>query len=129
MISEEVQVLIEEGLAALSRDKGLSPMDMEIRASSLLLCVASLAQYRNALEHGLVKSNSISTGAFASAIHTQDKGKNITEKKLLAESDPTYVSSREKAEETESDITYLKTMIDVFKDGHIMWRQFCKSTE
>lgn len=129
MISEEVQTLIENGLAAISRDKGLSPMDMEVRASSLLLCVASLAQYRNSLEHGLVKANSISIGARAKAIHTQDKAKNITEKKLLAESDPTYVSSRETTEETDSDITYLKTMIDVFKDGHIMWRQFCKSTE
>lgn len=129
MLSEEVQDLIENGLAAITRDKGLSPMDMEIRASSLLLCVASLAQYRNGLEHGLVKSNSISTGAFAKAIHTQEKGKNITEKKLLAESDPTYVTSRESAEETESDITYLKTMIEVFKDGHIMWRGFCRNSD
>lgn len=126
MLGEEVQTLIESGLAAISRDKGLSPMEMEIRASSLLLFVATLARVRNDLERTLIKQTSLSTGSYAKAVHAQEKG-NITEKKLLAETDTTYIASREASEEIESDLTYLKTIIDVFRDGHIMWRMFIRS--
>lgn len=53
-------------------------------------------------------------------------GKNITEKKGQADSDPEYTSVREALEAIEADITYLKTHMRIFENAHVLFRQHSK---
>lgn len=126
MLSEEVRSLIEEGLKIVGRDKGVSQFEAEERASSLLIVAAELLKQKYNLENKAVKTSSIQKVSFSKSIH-EATGANVTEKKLKAESNPVYIKDREESEELDNDVTYLKAIIELFKDAHIMWRQISKN--
>lgn len=126
MLQEEVRSLIDEGLKIVGRDKGVSQFEAEERASSLLIIVAELLKQKRSLESRRIKSSSIECVSLHKAVH-EAEGKNVTEKKLKASANPDYIKDREEIEEVESDISYLKSMVDVFGDAHILWRQIAKN--
>jgi hypothetical protein len=126
MLSEEVRSVIETGLKIVGRDKGVSQFEAEERASSLLIIAAELYKQKYNLENKLIKSSSIQRVSFSKSIH-EAEGKNVTEKKVKAESDPTYIKDREESEELENDVSYLKAIIEIFQNAHIMWRQIAKN--
>jgi hypothetical protein len=127
MVNEEVRKIIDTGLVLLDRTTASSQRDMEVRASSLLMIVAELSQERHELENEKIKASSTERGTFANAVHKAE-GKNVTEKKLWAEAKPEYVQAKEALSAVDNDVAYLKAMIDVFMNGHVMWRQFSKET-
>lgn len=126
MLSEEVRSLIDLGLKAVGRDKGVSQFEAEERASSLLIIMAELLKQKRSLESKSIKASSIECVSLHKSVH-EAEGKNVTEKKLKAVATPEYIKDREEAEEIERDISYLKSMVDVFGDAHILWRQIAKS--
>jgi hypothetical protein len=126
MDEETLQSVIEEGLAIISSKRGLSPLQLSEKAGKLLIIVAKLAQFRNYLEQELTKHSSLERVTYAQVMSQADKSAKVTEKKVLIESDSTYISSREKMEEIQSSITYVKTMIDVMNNGHVLFRQLMR---
>lgn len=125
MIAEEVRSLIGESLKNVARERGITTFEAEERASSFLIVTAELLKYIHYLDLKGIKAESVSTATYHKSMHLTDS-KNVTEKKAAAEADPDYIKSREEAEEYSSDIKYLKGMVDIFKDAHIMWRQIAK---
>jgi hypothetical protein len=126
MLSAEVRELIDSGLALLIRERDFNNFAMEIRASALLTLVAKLGQISNELQHERIGALSLERASFGSCLSSSD-GKNITEKKIMAETSASYRPHKTKLEELDADLTYLKTIMDVFMNGHIMWRQFAKT--
>lgn len=125
MLVEEVRSLIGESLKNVARERGITTLEAEERASSFLIVAAELLKYKHHLEQKLIKSNSLETVSYHKAIHEAD-GKNVTEKKVKAEANGDYILLREQTEEIQSDIAYLKAMVELFRDAHIMWRQIAK---
>lgn len=126
MDEETLQSVIEEGLAILASKRSLSPLQLSEKASRLLILAAKLAQFRNGLELELSKFLSLERVTYASVMSGVDKNAKVTEKKALIEADPSYIKSRELLEETQSSITYIKTMLDVLNNGHVLLRQLMK---
>lgn len=108
---------------------------IEISASSLakgreytakfLVIQSMLSSYLKQVEEDKAKSSSISSAEYSTAIAQAD-GKNITEKRTMAESNPTYMASREKVEELDALIRWVKTHIEIFNNAHVMFRQYTR---
>src|SRR5271169_5917354 len=126
MLDTDVRDLIDTGFNLLVRDRGFSTIDMEERASSLLMLVAKLAQVNNELQYKRIEALSIERASFGVTLSKAD-GKNITERKILTDANDDYRKTKITLETLDADISYIKTIIDVFNNAHIMWRQFSKS--
>lgn len=126
MLEIEVQELIETGLTLLGRERGFSSMDMEERASSLLLLVAKIGQISNELQHKRIEALSLERAYFGVTL-SKTEGKNITERKIIVDANKEYRNSKVVLETLDADLAYLKTIIEVFNNGHVMWRQFSRS--
>lgn len=114
----------------------LAHIDMiEITASSLakgrdltakfLVVQSLLSSYLKQVEEDKAKSSSISSAEYSTAIMNAE-GKNITEKKTMAEADPRYMAARERVECLDAEIRWVKTHIEIFNNAHVMFRQYTR---
>lgn len=95
------------------------------RAAKFLIVQSLLSSYLKQVEEGKAKAQTLVSAEYATAIACAD-GKNITEKKQSAEADPKYTAVREKVEELDAEIRWLKTHIDIFQNAHVMFRQYTR---
>ena len=126
MLNDDVQLLIDTATTLLTRERKFSTFDMEERASGLLVTVAKLGQVSNDLQHQRIEALSLERASFGSTL-AKAEGKNITERKIMADTASEYRDYKKKLETLDADLSYLKTMIDVFNNGHVMWRQFSRT--
>lgn len=123
--TEEVEALIADGLSVLDYNRHVSQADKEERASFLLILCADLAGYKRKLEKQYVAYKSVERAALHVAM--QNSGmKTAQDKKTAAEADPNYIKAKADMLETETEINYIDAHIDIFNNGHVMYRQFAK---
>lgn len=128
MISPDVQKLIDEGIDILNTNKSVSPAQAEKNATKFLFLAAKLARAKYDIEQEKITTVSLERAVEAREMmkHT-DKKITITEKKLLAETNDEYQVVREDMETKETDISFLKTMIDLFQNAHVQNRQLIRN--
>jgi hypothetical protein len=122
----DINTYINSHLALLEITHTIMPSEAENRASQLLRAVAVIAWFRLSLSNQLSQVSSLRDIAYKDNLVNSDC-KNVTEKKVVAEASPEYIKNRENFEILDSNVKYLSTVIDVFNNGHILFRQMSKS--
>ena len=121
---EELKELIDEHIDLILLDaKALK--EAQDRATRFLVVVSVLSNYRLDLEKKKTKLITLREAHFSQALG-RSEAKNVTEKKMEAESDPKYTGQREAVEEIDSEISWVKCHIEIFNNAHITYRQLSK---
>lgn len=92
------------------------------RAGKFLVAEAVLTSLLKEVEMSLAKTTSIERGMFSQCI-LESTGKNVTQQKIDAESNPAYIKAREEHEELEAKRRWIKSYVDIFRNAHVMYRQ------
>lgn len=95
------------------------------RAAKFLVAQAVISSEIKNLEEQKAKIQTLNSTNYSLAIQGCD-AKNITEKKMLADTDANYTEVRELLETIEANIGYLKTHIRIFENAHVLFRQQSK---
>lgn len=122
-----LEKLCEKGLEFLQHKRGIDTFELENKAAQLLTINAELSQTRLQLEYNLIKARSIERAEAARSM-ANSQGKTVTEKKLEFETDPPYVIAREALEKAEAEVSYIRTMYEIFTNGHIFFRNLLKDS-
>lgn len=125
MTIDELKVYLEDVSRFLNADNVIGEREAEIRAGKFLEAQFKIAMAANLLSADLFKLESFRSVTYAHVVGVAE-GKNITEKKLVADADPTFTSAQERYSGVESDLNYLKTVGRVFADAHVFYRQKAK---
>jgi|ERR1035438_1618356 hypothetical protein len=125
MLSKNAEAVIEQGNALLPAVRSQSSYDLQEKASSLLLIVAKLAQERRVHEGLLLRASSVEKATYAQ-VFSGSTVKTVSEKQLQTEADEDVLKRHEEAGVIKNDIAYLTTMIDIYKNGHILYRNVMK---
>lgn len=128
MLSKNAASVIEKANEMLPSLPGASLLDLQEKASQFLLTVAKLAQERRTLEQALLKAQSIEKATYAHVLF-KTEAKTVKEKEIIADADPNVLQANEASGELKSDITYVATCIDIFKNGHLLYRQSLRSEQ
>lgn len=95
------------------------------RAAQFLVVQSLLSNYLKDIESAKAKINTESSAQYATALGSGG-GKNVTENKINAEAHPSYTQARERQEEYDAEIRWLKTHIEIFQNAHLMFRQYTR---
>lgn len=95
------------------------------RAAKFLVAQAVLSSEIKNLEEQKAKIQTLNSTNYAIALQGVE-AKNVTEKKMLADTDKNYIEVREALETVDANITYLKTHIRIFENAHVLFRQHSK---
>lgn len=121
---ENIDQYIQEHVALITLDnRGLA--EASSRAAKFLVVQAVIAGEIRTLKEALTQVDTMKSVQYAMAIEAAD-GKNITEKKSLAEKDKSYTDVKESFDTIEANISYLKTHLDIFNNAHIQFRNLAK---
>jgi hypothetical protein len=90
------------------------------RATKFLIMQAILVDEKRKSEEDKVKLTTLVEASFSEAVGKASGG--ITEKKLSAERDLSYIEAREALGECEAKISWLKSYVEIFNNGHICYR-------
>lgn len=124
-LSENAQKVIEEGNALLPAKRASSSYDLQEKAATLLLITAKLAQERRVLEGLLLRASSVEKATYAQ-VFNMATAKAVSERQLKADTDSSVLERKEEAGDIKKDIAYVSTMIDIFTNGHILYRNVMK---
>lgn len=95
------------------------------RAGKFLVVQSILANYLKGLQDARAKVSTVVDASYAQAIRIAE-GKNITEKKTMAECDKDYAQNREGLETLDSEVNWVKTHMEIFNNAHLMFRQYSR---
>jgi hypothetical protein len=110
-------------LLQISEEKKMvTPDEAEFRAIEFLRACSYVAHMRHLFSNQHVGAVAEQSTAYKLAI-IRAEGKNITERKVIAEADPEYVLATKKAAELQNDIDFLRQHYDIFNNAHILYRQ------
>jgi hypothetical protein len=124
MLEEQLRAKIAEHLELIKYSpKALR--EASERSTAFLVMVAILADEKRSCEEDKVKLSTIVSASYAQA-WSRVTAPQVTEKKILVENDPHYSDLREALEQCEAKISWLKTHMDIFMNGHITYRQLSK---
>ncbi len=126
MIFEQIKALIEDHLDLIAYDSNSFKQASE-RTTKFLIVVSLLAEHRLDLEKRKSKIATMREAFYSHSIN-EAIGKNITEKKVEAEANVNYTTQREAVESLEAEISYCKTMMNVFECAHVTYRQMSRES-
>jgi hypothetical protein len=124
-LSENAQSVIEQGTDLLPAKRSASSYDLQEKASMLLLITAKLAQERRVLEGLILRASSVEKATYAQVFNAAT-AKAVSERQLKADTDEAVLERKEETGDIKKDIAYVSTMIDIFTNGHIMYRNIMK---
>ena len=124
-LSDNAQSVIEEGNALLPARRSSSSYDLQEKAATLLLITAKLAQERRVLEGLLLRASSVEKATYAQVFNAAT-AKAVSERQLKADTDSSVLERKEEAGDIKKDIAYVSAMIDIFTNGHILYRNVMK---
>lgn len=127
VITSDIKAYIAEARKLLPVPKGLSSTEAERRAGAFLDAMAACADWKHEFTKVKIKQLSVQTAIYAQEL-VKGTGKTVTENKTAAEASAVYQTAREGLEETENDISYLKTYYEVFNNAHIFYRNLMKES-
>lgn len=121
---EQIKQLVDDhiDLIALGPKAHKEALD---RTTRFLIVIALLADYKLELERRKAKVATMRDAFYSHAVTTAE-GKNVTEKKVQAESNKQYTDQRESVEEIDAEMWWLKTHIDMFNNAHLTYRTMAK---
>lgn len=122
---QDVKDYIDKYKSLLALSKSISLPDAERRASMFLEAMATLTDWKHVFSESKIKLISIQTAVYAEQM-SKGLGKTMTQDKIAAEASKEYETAREELERLENDISYIKAYYDIFKDGHLFYRQMAK---
>lgn len=125
-ISKNAQSVIEQGNELIPSNRNSNPHELQDKASMLLLIVAKLAQERRMLEGQLLRATSVEKAVYAQSYNSAT-GKTAQDKKVNTDADRDVLQAEEEAGELKGDVTYITTMIQVYNNAHLLYRQNLKS--
>lgn len=126
MLSKNAQSVVEQGNALIPANKNANPYELQEKAATLLLIVAKLASERRSLESQLLRATSVEKAVYAQA-YNNTTHKTAQDKKVNTDADKDVLQSEEEAGELKGDIAYVTTMIQVYNNAHLLYRQNLKS--
>jgi len=119
---ENIDEFLEKYISMLPTEGAVSDSEAQRRASELLVAQSHLAAYHHSLTNDLIKFSSLKDVEYAKALNLAE-GSDATKRKANAEAMPDYIDVREKFEEIENKMGVVRTYLDIFKNGHVMYRQ------
>lgn len=121
---DEVQALVDEHiqLIAFSKNSYKEAMD---RATKFLVIAAIVAEFKRDQREKLTKREALRDAFYSKAIQ-ESEGKNITEKKSQVALNKDYSEHAEVCGVLEANISWCSTMIDIFNNAHVTYRQLAK---
>jgi len=122
---EQIESIVNQYLELLPvEDKNLL-VKSEDKASRFLIAIAKLAGLKDQLLNDKIKKDSLLCVTFNEAIKTAE-GKDAKARESASEATPAYMAIREEVETIEAQLTYVKTMMDIFNNGHLVYRALMK---
>ena len=120
----QVRDLVEKCIDLITVDaKGLA--EAKERCAKFLTAQALMTNYMEVLEVEIGKHDAVTEAALSRAVSEAD-AKNVTEKKLLAQANPSYSRPKIKLSELKAQHTWLKTHMKIMENAHIMYRQYIR---
>jgi hypothetical protein len=124
-LSSNAESVINQGNELLPARRSSSSFDLQEKASTLLLITAKLAQERRVLEGLLLRASSVEKATYAQVFNAAT-AKAVSERQLNADTDSSVLARKEEAGDIKKDIAYVSAMIDIFTNGHILYRNVMK---
>lgn len=121
---EEVQALVNEHIQLIAFSKDSYKEALE-RATKFLVISAIVAEFKREMQEKLTKTETLRDAFYAKAL-SEAEGKNVTEKKAMVPLNPDYAKQVEVCGELEASIGWSRTMIDIFNNAHVTYRQIAK---
>lgn len=122
---DELKAYLEDCAKLLNADNIVSEREAEIRAGRFLEAQHKVSFGLHMLSREVFKVNSLQLAKYAQLM-SEDNAKNVTEKKANAEAHPDYTLIRERYDELEADVNFLKAMLKIYADAHVFYRQLAK---
>lgn len=117
---EEINEKVQEHLKLITVTRKSLGQAVE-RSADFLTMTAILTDYRRELEIDKAKLTTLQEAQFSKAIK-EALGKTITEKKINVGENQEYSSVREKVEEINAAISWVKSYMKIFENAHIVYR-------
>lgn len=124
-LSNEIEQVVSEYIDLLPVDDKKLLALSEVKASKFLIAIAKLASIRDRLLNQKVQKDALKSIAYAQAINSAP-GTNAPTKQANAEADKGYLSSAEEVALIDNQLQYTKTMIEVFNNAHLLYRNLMK---
>lgn len=124
-LSNEITKIVDQYVELLPTEDNLILVNSEAKASRFLLAVAKLASIRDRLMNHKIKKDSLRSIAYAEAINNAP-GTNAPTKQANAEAAPGYLHATEEVAVIDNQLAYSKTMIDLFNNAHLLYRNLMK---
>lgn len=124
-MNPEIKEYLNKQAELLPVNRSISTVEAERRAGVFLEVCAKLIDWRHMLSEGKIEAVTMNAVVYAEQL-SLCTGKTVTENKVTVEANPAYTGAREELENCENDIAYLKSMQEVFTNGHIFYRNMSK---
>lgn len=124
MTTDQIKALVDDHVELIAVGNAGFRNAFE-KATKFLIVVAILSEYKMELEKRKSKVSTLRDAFYAHAIINSD-GKNAPEKKAQAESNKEYTDQRERTEELDSEIYWVRSTIEIFNNAHVLYRQMAK---
>lgn len=124
-LRENIQSIVDQYVELLPTESLSPQIGSEVKASKFLLAIAKLAEYRDHLLKAKIEKDSMSTIEFKNSILAAE-GSDAKKREAIALADPTYLEASTNAKTIDSDLQYVKTMMEVFNNAHILYRGLTK---
>lgn len=124
----QLNAYADETYKLLNADNVISDREAQFRAGRFLEAQFHLSRGIRELASLLLKSKSLNEMTYTQLL-TTDTSKNVTEKKAQAEANPTFISVRERFDEIEADIDNLQSLLRIFENAHVFYRQLSKGEQ
>lgn len=124
-LNDEITKIVDQYVELLPTEDNKIMVNSEAKASRFLLAVAKLASIRDRLMNYKIKKDSLKSIAYAEAINNAP-GTNAPTKQANAEAAPAYLNAAEEIAVIDNQLAYSKTMIDLFNNAHLLYRNLMK---
>lgn len=123
-MDQELKTYITVHLGYLDRLKsGLNPSEADNLAGCFLMAVAKLCEYR--LEIVSLKYTQASSlySITKNKVWDETDAKTAKDKEVKTEANPELIAAREAEEIAEHNLRYINSLIEVFNNAHVQFRQ------
>lgn len=122
-MDEALKKYILEKLELLDDLKnGISPSEADMRAGEFLLASATLSEYR--LQYATKYSRMVSAFSVTNyKVWQEVDAKTAKDKEAATEANKEYIVARENEEAAKHDLQYISSIIEVFNNAHVHFRQ------
>jgi len=125
-LQDEISKIVDQYVELLPIEDDKLTSQSEVKASKFLMAIAKLVSIRDKLLNAKVKKDSLKSVAYAEAINNAP-GTNAPTKQANAEASSGYLMAAEEIAIIDNQLLYIRTMIEVFNNAHILYRGLMKN--